>query len=133
MNNANSKLVNKHSHTFVEETKFEMEHLIKRIFGTYPEDYSFGDKGLQYDSVDSLCLNIKVIEILPLTKLLVKSSEEIWKRIKAEMIKAKSISQPRKGSGNAESNSNSNDNSSSNGGNKNSNGVPRGKNHSTLD
>ncbi|KAJ1897744.1 hypothetical protein LPJ66_003182 [Kickxella alabastrina] len=28
-----------------------IERLIERIFGTYPKDYSFGDKGLQYDSV----------------------------------------------------------------------------------
>ncbi|KAJ1898774.1 hypothetical protein LPJ66_002545, partial [Kickxella alabastrina] len=27
-----------------------IERLIERIFGTYPEDYSFGDKGLKYDS-----------------------------------------------------------------------------------
>ncbi|KAJ1940562.1 hypothetical protein GGF37_003923 [Kickxella alabastrina] len=27
-----------------------MERLMERIFGTHPEDYSFGDKGLQYDS-----------------------------------------------------------------------------------
>ncbi|KAJ1940973.1 hypothetical protein GGF37_003754 [Kickxella alabastrina] len=28
-----------------------MEHLIEKSFGTYPEDHSFGDRGLQYDSV----------------------------------------------------------------------------------
>ncbi|KAJ1945277.1 hypothetical protein GGF37_001778 [Kickxella alabastrina] len=28
-----------------------MACLIKRVFYTYPEDYSFSDKGLQYDSV----------------------------------------------------------------------------------
>ncbi|KAI7827905.1 hypothetical protein BX661DRAFT_198467 [Kickxella alabastrina] len=28
-----------------------MEHLIERIFGAYPEDYGFGYKELQYDSV----------------------------------------------------------------------------------
>ncbi|KAJ1946514.1 hypothetical protein GGF37_001120 [Kickxella alabastrina] len=46
-----------------------MARLIERIFGTRPKDYSFGDKGLKYDSVTNTT-----------------------KKIKAKRIKAKNIS-----------------------------------------
>ncbi|KAI7827867.1 hypothetical protein BX661DRAFT_198441 [Kickxella alabastrina] len=60
-----------------------MEHPIERVFSTYHEGYSFGNKGLQYDSVantvnhigafDGLCLDIKVPKIRPMRELLVKA------------------------------------------------------------
>ncbi|KAI7833908.1 hypothetical protein BX661DRAFT_217431 [Kickxella alabastrina] len=49
-----------------------MACVIKKVFDTYPEDYSFGDKGLQYDSVANTVNHIgafvEIFRVLNLNK-----------------------------------------------------------------
>ncbi|KAI7830912.1 hypothetical protein BX661DRAFT_170107 [Kickxella alabastrina] len=77
-----------------------MDHLIERIFGTFPEDYSFRDKGLQYDFVTKRVNHfgafVEIFRVLNLNK-----EEEDQGREDFTVSK---------GSGNADNNSNSNDN-----------------------
>ncbi|KAI7831900.1 hypothetical protein BX661DRAFT_169759 [Kickxella alabastrina] len=61
-----------------------IERLIERIFGTYPEDYSFSDKGLKYDSsantVKHIVTFVEVFRLLNVKELNDKSPGEGWSR-----------------------------------------------------